>query len=116
MARQRCATRPAQPGSAVSAGGGADQLREHRKKATRHVDVLLELAQDRGERAGVDVVGVQIAPDLLEGELGDAEQGAHAAQAGAGAAGHRAVALLLAIRTATVSQPWCQAKSKRKAC
>jgi hypothetical protein len=55
---------------------GADHLREYREEAEGDVDVLLELAQDRGELGGVDVVGVQVVLNL-EGELGDAERGAH---------------------------------------
>ncbi len=94
---------------------GADHLREHREETAGDVDVLLELAQDRGELAGVDVVGVQVVLNLLEGELGDAERGTHPVQARAGTAGHRVVALVVATTAATVSQPWCQAESRWKA-
>lgn len=88
---------------------------DHAVEAAGGVDVLLELAQDPGEFAGVDVVGVQVVLDLLEGELGDASGGAHPVQAAAGAAGHRVVALVVATSAARVSQPWCQAESRWKA-
>ncbi|MFC9534477.1 hypothetical protein ACFT38_28620 [Streptomyces sp. NPDC056975] len=73
--------------------GGADHLREHREAAAGHVDVLLELAQDRGEFLTVDVVGVQIVLDLLKGELGNTARGANPVQAHARTAGHGLVAL-----------------------
>ncbi|WP_327721918.1 hypothetical protein OG381_45855 [Streptomyces sp. NBC_00490] len=49
---------------------GAHQLREGEEEAAGHVDVLLELAQDRGKLAGVNVIGFQVVvdPDLLDGE------------------------------------------------
>ncbi len=94
---------------------GADHLREHREVAAGDVDVLLKLAQDRGEFAGIDVVGGQVVLDLLEGELGDAERGATPFQAGTGTAGHRVVALAVATKAATVSQPWCRAEARGKA-
>lgn len=92
--------------------GGGDELRERGKMAAGDVDVLLDLAQDRGELAGVDVVGSQVVLDLLEGELGDADAGAYPVEAGAGAAGHRVVALVVAMSAAAVSHPWCQAASR----
>jgi hypothetical protein len=61
--------------------GGADQLREGGEEAAGDVDVLLELTQDRGELAGVDVVGGQVVLDLLDGQCGDADRGADALQA-----------------------------------
>jgi len=39
------------------------------EKAAGDVDVLLRLAQDRGELLAADVVGSQVVFDLLEGEL-----------------------------------------------
>lgn len=48
--------------------GGADQLREGEEEAAGRVDVLLELAQDRAELAGVNVIGFQVVFDVLDGE------------------------------------------------
>ncbi|MFE5798124.1 hypothetical protein ACFQ8C_36900 [Streptomyces sp. NPDC056503] len=45
--------------------GGDDQLGEGEEEAAWDVDALLELAQDRGELEGVDVVGGQVVLDLL---------------------------------------------------
>ncbi|MFD9606644.1 hypothetical protein OG609_45670 (plasmid) [Streptomyces sp. NBC_01224] len=72
------------------------------------------LAQDLRELLGTDLAG-EVVLDLLEGELGDPGGGADAVRAGAGADGHRAVTLVVAMSAATVSQPWCQAESRWKA-
>ncbi|GGO94562.1 hypothetical protein GCM10012280_49760 [Wenjunlia tyrosinilytica] len=69
----------------------------------------------RGELRAFGVVGGQVVLDLLEGELGDADRGADAFQASAGAAGHRVVALVVAMSAATVSKSCCQAESRWKA-
>lgn len=97
------------------ASGGGNQLREGGEETTGDVGVLDELAQDRGELRGVDVVGVEVVLDLLQGELGDADRGPQALQAPTGAGGHRLVALVVAMRAATVSQPWCHVLSRWKA-
>jgi hypothetical protein len=88
-----------------------DHLREHADQATGRVGVLAQLAQDRGELLLVDVVGGEVVLDLLEGQGSDPNRAADAVQARAGTAGHRVVALVVATRAATVSQPWCQAGS-----
>jgi hypothetical protein len=58
--------------------GGGDQLPEERDEATGRVGVLDELAQDRGELLAVDVVGGEVALDLLERQGDNADRGADA--------------------------------------
>src|SRR5690606_15818211 len=89
-----------------TARGGDEQLRHGRGEAAGRVGVLDELAQDRGELLLVDVVGAKVVLDLLEGQRGDPDRGADAFQSRPGLAGHRVVALAVAMSAATVSQPW----------
>ncbi|MFK4228015.1 hypothetical protein [Streptomyces sp. NPDC019890] len=84
-------------------------------KPAGRVGVLGQLAQDRGELVRVDVVAGEVVLDLLEGQGGDPDGGADAVDARAGRRAHRAVALVVAIRAATVSQPWCQAEPRQYA-
>ncbi|WP_419155942.1 hypothetical protein [Streptomyces canus] len=48
-------------------------MRDGRDDPAGRVGFLDELAQDRGELRLVDVAGVQVVLDLLEGEVGDAD-------------------------------------------
>ncbi|MFG2358355.1 hypothetical protein [Streptomyces sp. NPDC048521] len=98
-----------------TARGDGEQLRDTGHEAAGRVGVLDDLAQDRGELLLVDVVGGEVVLDLLEGQRGDPDRGAYAFQSRPGLAGHRAVALVVAMSAATVSQPWCQELARWKA-
>ncbi|MEE1809443.1 zinc ribbon domain-containing protein [Streptomyces sp. BE133] len=80
-------------------GSRGQQLVERAEDAAGRVGLVEQLAQRLGEELGVDGAA-QFVLDLLEGELHDADGGTDPVQAGAGAAGHRVVALVVAMSAA----------------